>query len=261
MKPLAKTIINHLWQEANFVKNKPHRKHKKSYKRSLKRMAAAAAVAGVALVSSTLMPGTVHAAASPDAAPTTADVHTVKTAKGIFNMQSDAKIPMKKLLRDQAKVAALQRNRQTANQSKAEVQQLNYQVSQQVSVDTAANKQADKTVQASPVAAKIPANSTKVLDVTATAYAPGPHDNGKWGDKTHIGTTVRPGIIAVDPNIMPLGSEVYIEYPDGTGQYAVAEDTGGAIKGNRIDVAMESVRQAYDFGIKKVKVHVLGQKA
>ena len=76
-----------------------------------------------------------------------------------------------------------------------------------------------------------------------------------------MGTTVRPGIIAVDPNIIPLGSRVYLEYPDGTGHYAVAEDTGGAIKGNRIDIAMSSVAKAYDFGIKNVKVYVVGQKA
>lgn len=72
-----------------------------------------------------------------------------------------------------------------------------------------------------------------------------------------MGTTVRPGVIAVDPAVIPLGSRVYIEYPDGTGSYAVAEDTGGAIKGNRIDIAMSSVDAAYDFGIQNVKVYVL----
>lgn len=102
-----------------------------------------------------------------------------------------------------------------------------------------------------------PENYKTVLDITATAYAAGPHDNGQWGNLTHIGTTVRPGIIAVDPKVIPLRSRVYIEYPDGTGAYAVAEDTGGAIKGNRIDIAMKSVPVAYDFGIQKVKVYVL----
>ena len=102
-----------------------------------------------------------------------------------------------------------------------------------------------------------PAHYKEVLDITATAYAAGPHDNGKWGNLTHIGTTVRPGIIAVDPKVIPLKSRVYIEYPDGNGAYAIAEDTGGAIKGNRIDIAMESVPVAYNFGIQKVKVYVL----
>ncbi|MDF2930559.1 MAG: hypothetical protein K0Q75_2797 [Anaerospora sp.] len=48
-----------------------------------------------------------------------------------------------------------------------------------------------------------------------------------------------------------------IKYPDGTKEYAVAEDTGGAIKGNRIDVAKWSVKEAEKFGIKRVKVYVL----
>lgn len=101
------------------------------------------------------------------------------------------------------------------------------------------------------------ASAEKVLDITATAYAPGPHDNDQWGDKTHMGTTVRPGVIAVDPRVIPLGSRVMIKYPDGSKEYAVAEDTGGAIKGHRIDIAKWTVKEAYRFGIKPVKVYVL----
>lgn len=101
------------------------------------------------------------------------------------------------------------------------------------------------------------AAAEKVLDITATAYAPGPHDNDQWGDKTHMGTKVRPGVIAVDPRIIPLGSRVMIKYPDGSKEYAVAEDTGGAIKGHRIDIAKWTVKEAYRFGIKPVKVYVL----
>ena len=97
----------------------------------------------------------------------------------------------------------------------------------------------------------------KVLSITATAYAPGPHDNEQWGNKTHLGTQVRPGVIAVDPRVIPLGSKVMIKYPDGTKEYATAEDTGGAIKGHRIDVAKWTVKEAYRFGIKPVKVYVL----
>ena len=119
-----------------------------------------------------------------------------------------------------------------------------------------ANTRALKTPQTA-AESTAPGNFEDVLHVKATAYAPGAHDNGKWGDLTHLGTTVRPGVIAVDPDVIPLGSRVYIEYPDGTGSYAVAEDTGGAIKGNRIDIAMNSVDAAYDFGIQNVKVYVL----
>jgi 3D (Asp-Asp-Asp) domain-containing protein len=97
----------------------------------------------------------------------------------------------------------------------------------------------------------------KVLNITATAYAPGPHDNAQWGNKTHLGTQIRPGVIAVDPRVIPLGSKVMIKYPDGTKEYAIAEDTGGAIKGHRIDVAKWTVKEAHRFGVKPVKVYVL----
>lgn len=110
---------------------------------------------------------------------------------------------------------------------------------------------------ANAAASGAPAKYEQVLNAVATAYAPGPHDNGKWGNLTHIGTQVRPGIIAVDPRVIPLKSKVYIEFPDGHGVHAIAEDTGGAIKGNRIDIAMWTVAEAYDFGMKNVKVYVL----
>jgi len=102
-----------------------------------------------------------------------------------------------------------------------------------------------------------PIDYKHILEVSATAYAPGPHDNAQWGNKTYIGSQVRPGIIAVDPKVIPLGSRVYLQYPDGRGEYAVAEDTGGAIKGNRVDVAKWTVGEAQDFGIQKVKVYVI----
>ncbi|MBP2630908.1 MAG: yocH 3 [Firmicutes bacterium] len=100
-------------------------------------------------------------------------------------------------------------------------------------------------------------NAHKVLDIVATAYASGYEDNGPWNDITHIGTKIRPGVIAVDPNVIPLGSKVYIEFENGRGMYAIAEDTGGAIKGNRIDIVMSDRQIAKDFGIQDVKVYVL----
>lgn len=103
----------------------------------------------------------------------------------------------------------------------------------------------------------VPEQYEKVLDFTATAYAPGYLDNDQWGDKTYLGTTIRPGVVAVDPKVIPLGSRLYVQYPDGHGEYKVAEDTGGAIKGNRIDIAIMDRGQATDFGIKPVKVYVV----
>ncbi|WP_425060214.1 hypothetical protein SCACP_08870 [Sporomusa carbonis] len=253
------------------MNHRQHRKYNKSMKRRLKRMAAAAAVAGAAFVSSALLPGvpaTAHASAIPDgtAQPGSAIEHVVKTPKGNFNFQSESRIPLKKLAKAQAKAKAqAQAEAQAKAAARAQAKAQNerdQQARTPVPKDTAApQKQAAKTVQASPTAAKAPTEYQQVLNVKATAYAPGPHDNDQWGDKTFIGSKVRPGVIAVDPNVIPLGSRVYIQYPDGTGHYATAEDTGGAIKGNRIDIAMRSVDQAYDFGIKNVKVYVLGKNA
>ena len=60
-------------------------------------------------------------------------------------------------------------------------------------------------------------------------------------------------VIAVDPSVIPLGSKVYVE---GYG-YATAADTGGAIKGNKIDVFIPSHDQAMQWGRKTVEVQVL----
>jgi 3D (Asp-Asp-Asp) domain-containing protein len=60
-------------------------------------------------------------------------------------------------------------------------------------------------------------------------------------------------IISVDPTIIPLGSKVYVE---GYGE-AIAGDTGGAIKGNKIDVFIPSQQDAINFGVKQLKVTIL----
>lgn len=72
------------------------------------------------------------------------------------------------------------------------------------------------------------------------------------GGSTATGALVRRGIIAVDPKVIPLGQKVYVE---GYGS-AVALDTGGAIKGNRIDVYMESEEEALNYGVRSVIVYV-----
>lgn len=248
--------------------HKLQRKTSKSLKRRLKRMAAAAAVAGAAFITSAFVPGvaaTAHAAAMPDVtAPPDAAVQQVKSPKGIYNLQSDSKIPLKKQARMQAKAkaqaeaqakAAAERAQQATKSDGNNADKPHKQVKQGHKAGAAAGaSQTEKQTTGAPE------NAQQVLEVKATAYAPGAHDNGQWGDKTFLGTTVRPGVIAVDPNVIPLGSRVYIEYPDGTGHYATAEDTGGAIKGNRIDVAVSSVDKAYDFGIKNAKLYVVGSK-
>jgi 3D (Asp-Asp-Asp) domain-containing protein len=98
-----------------------------------------------------------------------------------------------------------------------------------------------------------PQNYSKLINMTATAYGPGPIDNGKWNDLTYAGGKVKKGIVAVDPAVIPMGTKLWVE---GYGQ-AIADDQGSAIKGNRIDLAFNSRQEALDYGIQNVKVYVL----
>ena len=93
---------------------------------------------------------------------------------------------------------------------------------------------------------------SKVLDCTATAYS-------DPGGVTASGTSCREGAIAVDPSVIPLGSRVYIISSNGSIVYgeAVAEDTGGAIKGNIIDLYYDSESTCLDWGRRSVTVYVL----
>jgi len=87
----------------------------------------------------------------------------------------------------------------------------------------------------------------------ATAYEASPRSTGRWAayNKTKTGTTPRAlRSIAVDPEVIPLGSLVFVD-PLG---WFVAEDTGSAIKGNAVDIYMNSVEQAVNFGRKEVSV-------
>lgn len=95
-------------------------------------------------------------------------------------------------------------------------------------------------------------NYSQVLVMDATSYTDDPAENGGY-NTTKLGTPLRYGVVAVDPKVIPLGTKLYIE---GYG-YAVAEDTGGAIKGKRIDLCFTNKAQANAFGRKNVKVYIL----
>lgn len=96
--------------------------------------------------------------------------------------------------------------------------------------------------------------SGKTMTVEATAYTP--YCAGCSGI-TATGIDVRSNpnqkVIAVDPSVIPLGSTVWVE---GYGT-AIAGDTGGAIKGNRIDLLMPTREQALNFGRKSITIKVL----
>ena len=90
----------------------------------------------------------------------------------------------------------------------------------------------------------------QVMDMEATAYLP---TDGSAEGITAMGIPATYGIVAVDPDVIPLGSRVYIP---GYG-YAVAEDTGGAIVGHKIDVAFDTVAECYEFGRQFIDIYII----
>ena len=93
------------------------------------------------------------------------------------------------------------------------------------------------------------------LKMIATAYSRS-EEEGTADGITKSGIMVRPGVVAVDPEIIPLGTEIIIE---GLGVF-IAEDTGGAIKGNRLDIYFESRKEAFEFGVQSVNVFIKEKK-
>lgn len=92
------------------------------------------------------------------------------------------------------------------------------------------------------------------LDVQATCY--GQADGS--GSITAMGTLAREGVIAVDPRVIPLGTTVYVKGSYKDIGVCYAEDTGGAIKGNIIDVYMEgTLQQLLQFGRRNMRVYIL----
>ncbi len=89
----------------------------------------------------------------------------------------------------------------------------------------------------------------------ATAYTA----DAKWGHATASGLHARLGVIAVDPSVIPMGTKVYVEGLNGASDYgyAIAGDTGGAIKGNIIDLYMNDEGTCNTWGVKYVNIYVL----
>ena len=108
---------------------------------------------------------------------------------------------------------------------------------------------------------------SKIMNMRATAYTNSFVDCGKNpGDHgygiTYSGLTAREGIIAVDPDVIPLGTKVYVEVPGSAPDYgfAVAGDVGGAIKGSLIDLFFDTSDQVAHWGAQKVVVYILNEQ-
>lgn len=90
-------------------------------------------------------------------------------------------------------------------------------------------------------------SSGKKLAVSATAYS--------GGGITATGTRARWGVIAVDPRVIPYGTKVYIPQFNMT---FTAEDCGGGIKGNKIDIYMNSDSSCYNWGKRSIDIYIVG---
>lgn len=115
-----------------------------------------------------------------------------------------------------------------------------------------------------------PAEYSQKIEVTATAYClckkccgKSP-ENPNYGN-THSGLKIVPGsgikVIAVDPNVIPLNTKVYVEGLNGAWDYgyAIAADTGSAIKELKIDLYMDTHTEALEWGRRKVNVYLLAE--
>lgn len=100
---------------------------------------------------------------------------------------------------------------------------------------------------------KNPSEKTKTEVFKVTAYCPCNECSGEYGRQTATGHTARAGhTVAVDPTVVPYGYRVKIN-----GIEYVAEDCGGAVKGNVIDVFFDSHEETEQFGVKYLEVEVM----
>ena len=93
------------------------------------------------------------------------------------------------------------------------------------------------------------AGTRKARSFTATAYA--------IAGRTASGIHTRPGVVAADPSVLPLGSRIRVA---GAGPYSgdyLVADTGGAVQGRKIDIYIPNEAEALRFGRRRVRVEVL----
>lgn len=96
--------------------------------------------------------------------------------------------------------------------------------------------------------------NTHLGEFKLTAYCPCERCSGNWGNMTATGTKATAGrTVAVDPKKIPYGTELIIN-----GNTYIAEDCGGAIEGNKIDIYFDSHKEALNFGVQYAEVYKVG---
>lgn len=105
-------------------------------------------------------------------------------------------------------------------------------------------------------------NDVFLGEFTLTAYCPGRCCCGVWASGyTATGTLATEGrTIAVDPDVIPYGSRVLLIWLDGTQHSYIAEDCGGGVNGNHIDVLFNSHQAARMFGVQSAMAYLEGEE-
>ncbi|MBY0001193.1 LysM peptidoglycan-binding domain-containing protein [Priestia aryabhattai] len=153
----------------------------------------------------------------------------------------------------QAQAEQAQKEQQQAQAEQAQKEQQQAQAEQAQKEQQQAQAEQAQKEQQQPAESSQQA-SGKSMTVEATAYTANCAGcSGTTATGVDLKANPNQKVIAVDPSVIPLGSKVYVE---GYGE-AVAADTGGAIKGNRIDVFVPSEGDAQQFGRKSVKITVM----
>ncbi|TCP29228.1 3D (Asp-Asp-Asp) domain-containing protein [Scopulibacillus darangshiensis] len=136
-----------------------------------------------------------------------------------------------------------------ANAAKTEIKQPKQEPEKQPEKKVSAEKSAPK-----PDKQKSAKSEGKTISVHSTAYTANCSGcSGKTATGLDLKANPNAKVIAVDPNVIPLGTKVYVP---GYGT-ATAADTGGAINGNRIDIFFSSKDKATNWGNKQIKVTIL----
>ena len=134
---------------------------------------------------------------------------------------------------------------------------INFQKSKKLQVDGIVGPQTRKALglsTATPSSTQVSRGGERTLSMVTTGYCPCAKCNFPYGGQpSYLGYPLARGIIAVDPNIIPMGTRLYVEgYGSG-----IAADQGNAIKGNRLDLFFDTHQEALKWGIRTVKVTIL----
>lgn len=107
----------------------------------------------------------------------------------------------------------------------------------------------------------VPVHYSKVYSGSGTAYT---NDRGLCGTTTSTGMKAQVGVVAVDPKVIPYGTELYIVAADGSYVYgyAIAGDTGGAMMAGHaiVDLFMNTYEDCVQFGRRNVNLYVISQE-